>query len=240
MKITKTVPYFIITTLLLSGCGKKQECDIPTRHVHLYTKEITNNVDIATYFDSEYLIFDGYDRNDSYLEINKKDEEIYNYFTRYNLFKGIDNWEYLYYEMANNHDYLEFYYSYYTTEEYTTTDSKGNIEVHTRQVHHSGWTKNPNYSHNTGETKLCHHRYYGYKIVYENNHFVLKRSKGYDDIREILEEYPYYCIDGTTIVSEYFNFSTSRLRYLKPEDFDVFNQPDLDNKTPYLNNIRID
>ena len=30
--------------MLLTGCGKKSECDYPTRHVHLYTKSFNSEI----------------------------------------------------------------------------------------------------------------------------------------------------------------------------------------------------
>jgi len=233
-KLQRVAPFLLATSILLTGCGKKSECDLPNRHVHLYTKNITNNITINAYFDDEHLTRGGYNWTDNTMDITKVDEQIYNLMTNNGLFNGLDNWEYLYYEMANNHDYLEFYYEYETTETYTTTDDKGNVEVHTRTVHHDGWHTNANDSDNTGKTRLYHHRYYGYRIVEENGKFKLERSPLVDDIREIINDYPYFSEKGYDEVYETFKFSRHELPYLNPEDFECFNHPDLTNTTPTL------
>lgn len=224
----KLVIYATALSLFLTGCGKKSDCEIPTSHIHLYTKQVTDDITIQKYMDSERLKVSGYNWNENYIEITKNDEELYKVLR--NCFEGANNWDYLYNQMATHHDYLEFYYYYTTVETYTTTDSNGNTETHTRTVVHSGWHKNPYDSDNTGRTRLCHHRYYGYRIVNKNGKFKLEESPAVDDIREIIDEYPYFQEDCVTIVREEFKFHRSELPHLSPEDFDVFTGPDLDHK----------
>mgnify|MGYP007069843889 CR=1 FL=1 len=236
-KLQKIVPYMLISSMLLTCCGKKSDCTLPTRHVHLYTKEITSDITISKYSDSEYEKNSGYSWQDEYLEITKIDEELYQLLDRNGLFNGLDNWNYLYYEMSNNHDYLKFYYEYDTIETYTTTDEKGHTETHTRTVHHDGWHTNPNDSDNTGKTRLYHHKYYAYRVIYENGEFKLDRSPYVDDIREVLSEYPYVPENGSHEVYEQFKFNRSELKYLTPEQFTTFNHPDLSNTTPNLGPI---
>ena len=234
-KLQKIVPYLLISSMLLTGCGKKSECENPTRHVHLYTKEFNNGIVISTYFDDESLERSGYQWQNDIIEITKTDEELYHVLNSHNLFNGIDNWEYLYRLMASQHDYLKFYYEYDTVETYTETDSKGNTTVHTRTVHHDGWHTNPNDSDNTGKTRLYHHRFYAYRVLYRDGHFVLDRSPLVDDIREVLEDYPYVCENAVEEVYETFKFARHDLPYLRAEDFDTFAHPNLSNTTPYLN-----
>ena len=57
---------------------------------------------------------------------------------------------------------------------------------------HDGWTDNPDYAHNTGKVRLYHHRYFGYKVLREDNKFKLERSPAVDDVRTIISEYPYF------------------------------------------------
>lgn len=234
-KLQRVVPFLLISSMLLTGCGKKSDCNLPTRHVHVYYKNITGTVTIYTYYDDEHLERNGYTWQPEMLEITKTDEDMYKLLNSKNLFDGYNNFNYLYYEMANNHDYLKFYYEYETTETYTTTDSKGNVEVHTRTVHHDGWHTNPNDSDNTGKTRVYHHKYYGYRVLYQDGKFVLDRSPLVDDVREILEEYPYVCEKGYEEVYETFKFSRSELPYLSPDDFTCFDHPNLDNTSPTLN-----
>lgn len=225
----KMLSSLLAGALLLSGCGKKSDCEIPSRHVHRYTKQITDEIVLEEYIDSEKLRVHGFDWNSDYIEITKHDERLYQILNKKQLFYGIDNWDYLFNVMKNNHDYLEFYYEYETLETYTTTDSKGNIEVHTRTVTHNGWHTNANDSDNTGLTRLYHHRYVGYRIVNVNGEYRLEASQPVDDIREIIEEYPYFSEDCTTKVYEQFKFKRGELKHLRPEDFDTFEHPDLSN-----------
>ena len=226
---SKLLAYLLTCGIMLSGCGKKSDCEIPTRHVHRYTKDFGNEIVIENYFDSEDLSHRGYKWNSDYIEINKYDEELYKVLNHKSLFDGVSNWRYLYNYMASSHDYLMFYYEYTTTEERTTTDSKGNTKTETVTVHHDGWHDDPNDYDNTGDVRLYHHRFYGYRVVYNNGSFRLERSPYVDDIREIIYDYPYFCEECDHEVYEEFKFRRRELKNLRPEDFDVFNQPDLAN-----------
>lgn len=222
----------ILTSLILSGCSEKSNCELPSRHIHKYTKDL-NNSTITTYLDNEHTEYFGYRWNNDYIEITKDDEAFYK--TLGMKFDGIENWDYLYNTMSINHDYFTFYYRYTTIETYTETDSKGNTHIRTRTVVHSGWTDDPNYSHNTGEVRLNHHRYYGYRVTKKNGKYILERSPLVDDIREIINDYPYVDEECYDIVHKDFSFSSSKLRYLNVNDFNVFDHPDLNNKSINLN-----
>lgn len=226
----KMIPYVLTLSMILSGCGEKSKCELPSRHVHKYTKQVTDDISIDRYVIDEHLTLYGYNWNEEYIEINKHDEEIYKIMRKKSLFDGVTNWDYLYHVMATHHDYLEFYYHYTTTETYTTTDANGKTSVKTRTKTHSGWTDNPNRAHNTGKTRLYHHRYYGYRIIYEDGKFKLERSPAVDDIREIIYDYPYFSEDCIEEVYEEYKFNKHELEYLSPDDFDVFTGPDLENK----------
>ena len=226
----KIIPTILMSSLLLSGCSEKSDCDLPNRHVHLYTKNINNDIVISKYMDNEKLKVGNYDWNSNYIEITKEDEKIYKLLK--NKFNGLDNFDYLYYLMENNKDYLEFYYEYYTNEIYYTTDGKGNMQMHTRLVHHDGWTEDPYYSNNTGRTRLNHYRYYGYRIVNKNNNYVLDKSHLVDDVRDIIFDYSFYDEKPYSIVSKEFEFNYYELPNLNVNDFyNEFEHPNLENKS---------
>ncbi len=231
------LPAAILSSLVLAGCSEKKDCEIPTSHVHKYTKKITDNITITKYLKEEYASFWNYDWNPEYFEITKDDEKFYS-FSR-NLFKASDNWDYLYALMKSKRDFLEFYYRYTTTETYTETDSEGNHHVRTRTVTHSGWTDDARHRHNTGEVRLGHHRYYSFYVEYHDGKYYKKRSPLVDDIREVLEEYPYTEENCYDIVYDYFNYFPSHLPYLQPEQFDSFQQPDLNNSSIYLDSNKV-
>lgn len=232
-KKNSLISSLILGSLLLTGCGEKSECDLPTRHVHKYVKYLNDGTSITKYLDSESLYDFGYNWTSDYVLINKIDEKFYD--TTEDLFLGRDNWDYLYNVMAAQKDYLEFFYEYDTVETYTETDIEGNTETKTRIVHHEGWHTNPYDSDNTGKVRLYHHRFVGYKVVYRKNRFELVASRPVDDIRQIMEEYPYFGENCVTTVYEQFKFSRWELPDLSPDDFDTFNHPDLENKTMTLN-----
>lgn len=231
------VSYALAASLMLSGCGEKSECDIPTRHVHRYTKEITEDISIEKYIDNEHLKVKGYNWTDNYFEITSEDEKLYHIID--DLFDGVSNWNYLYYVMSCQKDYLKFYYEYDTIETYTTTDSDGKVTTHTRTVHHDGWTTNPNRSDNTGKTRLYHHKFYGYRVIYNNGIYKLEKSPLVDDIREIIFEYPYFSEKCVSLVYEQFKFKRSELKNLSVDDFDTFNHPDLTNASLYYAKTKV-
>ena len=69
------IPYILTLSMILSGCGEKSECELPSRHVHKYTKQISDDISIERYMDDERLKVYGYNWNQEYIEINKHDEE---------------------------------------------------------------------------------------------------------------------------------------------------------------------
>ena len=136
--------------------------------------------------------------------------------------------------MAHHHDYLRFYYEYWTTEIETYTDSEGNTQTRTKRVHHDGWTDNPYHSDNTGRVRLYHHMYYGYNLVYKKGKYRLEQSPLANDVREIIFEFPYFSEDCVTTVYKEYYFNKYILGSLSPEDdFNPFKQPDLGNKKLY-------
>lgn len=230
-KVIKIMPCAIALSLALTGCsGEKSECSILARHVHRYTKTFKNGISVEKYLDNEHLETGGYNWSEDAIEVTSIDLTFYKILASKDLFNGEDNWDFLYNQMLTHPDYLEYYYYYETLETYTTTDSEGNIEVHTEVVVHDGWTQDPDYWPNTGKVRLNHFRYFGYRVVNKNGKFTLEKSQEVDDYREVIEDYPYVSEKSLKEVSETFKFSKSALRSLTIDDFDTFNHPDLTNK----------
>jgi len=231
--------YILITSMILSGCGKKSDCEIPSRHVHKYTKQVTDEVTIDMFSDNEHIYLSGYQWNPDYIEITKDDEPIYKLISKRRLFDGEANWEYLFFLMSNCHDYIEYYYEYTTIETHSTTDDEGNVTYYTEEVQHDGWHTDPYDNTNTGRIRLYHHRFFGYRIVEKNGKYQLEKSQSVDDIREIIFEYPYFKEDCIELFCEEFYFNKRDLPNIRPEDFDVFKSPDLTNNTLHTNKIKI-
>lgn len=172
---------------------------------------------------------DGYEWTEEYLEINKVDEEIYKLLNGSYLFDGVTNWDYLFNQMGSYQDYLRYYYYYTTVETRVKTDSKGNTTTELETVVHEGWHSNKYDSNNTGKVRFYHHQFYGFRIIFKDGRFMLDRSPLVDDIREIIEDYPYFKEQPVSEVYETFHKSRYELFDLTPEDFNTFGHPDLSN-----------
>ena len=230
LKLGKIVPYALAFSFILTGCGRTSECENPNKHVHLYTKSISRGVTTQKYLEDEHLyLFSGYNWNEELIEITEEDYEFYQTLNTYTLLKAKDNWDYLYYLMSNHPDYFLFHSQSKTIETSVDTDSDGHVKTKTKFATAEGWNTNPEDSHNTGEVRLYHTKYYAYRILYVAGNYKLDKSPLVDDIREVLEDYPYVSEDCFEEVYETFQFSKEELPYLDPNDFDTFTHPDLSN-----------
>ena len=227
LSLKRTLPFILAIAIpfTMSGCSKRSDCEVPSRHLHLYI----NEKGISKYVDCENEYYYDYKWYPDYIEITKDDEAFYNAYQ--GLFNGEENWNYLYKQMKSHKDFLEYYYEYTTIETYTTTDDKGNTHTHTRTVHHSGWHDDQKSSNNTGKVRLGHHKYYGYNIVYKNGKYQRVKSSLVDDIRDIIEDYPYYNEEPVEVVYKEYKFKKKDLKDLKVSDFEgEFGHPRLDTK----------
>ena len=73
-KKNSLISSLILGSVLLTGCGEKSECELPTRHVHKYIKSFSNGSAISKYLDSEDIENYGYKRTDNYNLVIKVDE----------------------------------------------------------------------------------------------------------------------------------------------------------------------
>lgn len=212
---------------LLSGCAEKMDCDIKEDHVH---KFINKKTKVVTYIMSEMNPSYGYEWQKENFKITEDDYNFYT--TKGPLFDGVENWRYLYAVMASKSDYLEFYYEYETDDYVSQTDEDGNECGYWTTTTHTGWTRDPYYMHNTGRVNLCHHRFFGYDIVYNTQKKKYERveSRLVDDIRDIINDYPYFPDDCSRVVNHEFNVNKRELPHLKPSDFNYFHGPDLSNR----------
>ncbi len=222
---------WLLAGLLLFGkSGAKSNCDISSKHVHKYIKPISESIVLERYVDSEKLSYHGFEWTSDYMTVNKEDEALYGLLSKSDLFDGVTNWDYLYNKMYNNHDYLMFYYEYSSIESTTSIDADGNVSVSTRPVTYSGWHRDPNSYDNTGDVRVYHHRYYGYRVIRKNDEIYLARSPLADDINDIIEEYPYFNERCTKEVYKQYKYNKSDLPNLRVEDFHDFDSPDLSSK----------
>lgn len=227
-------------SLFLSGCAEKANCLLPFKHVHKYVKEDENGNSIVRYIESEKEDEDGYKRLDEYIEISKEDEEIYELLDKKNLFIGKENWDYLYNLMASNQDYLEYYYEIPTTQVYKSRNSYGKIVTNEREYMQTGWHASPDSAFNTGDVRVCHHKYFGYAIERKNGKLELVKSPLVDDIREIISDFPFVCENCYEIVYEDYVFDKSDLDKITTNDLTTsFSYPNLENKRIHTGKMRV-
>ena len=70
-------------------------------------------------------------------------------------------------------------------------------------------------------------------FVYKNGKWINERSPFVDDIRDIIDEYPYFELDCYKVVHKDYKFKKKELANLKVSDVSEFKKPDLDNSELY-------
>lgn len=183
---------FLTATMIpstLTACGKKAECSLDYSHAHLYT----NDKGYVAYYTGEYLEQNDLYRNEENIDITGL-EELYKFITKKNLLRIEDNLEWIEEIQNNNKDYTEYRYKYLFMQPipHTVRSGKSTITYFTYiPTYHHSWTTDTSRML-TGETRICHHVYQGYKIVKnEKGKYELVESPAVDDITTIMDEYPY-------------------------------------------------
>ena len=234
-KIYLRILAILACPFILSGCAPKSECTETRAHAHRYVNPKTG---VFTYISNfEYLQHDGYVWQEDYITLNKDDIDAFK--EKYDLFYGPKNWKYLYSRMASKSDYLEFYYEYTTDDYISQTDEDGNECGYWTTTTHTGWSRDPYDSDNTGRVRLCHNRFYGFRLNYKDGKYKREQSPLADDIRDFIDEYPYFDLDGSKVVGMEFQFKRRDLPSLRPSDFNVFRAPNLANPDLYTENTQV-
>ena len=236
--LRKVLPTLLFTSIILSGCtnvkAATSNCDISEPHVHTYTKVMDNGHMVKTDMASEALVKNGYNWTENCYAVSPEEAAIYQFMALNKVFLGRENWDYLFAQMAHSHDYMEYYYEYYTPDTIEKEGYMGEKYIAHINRKHCGWTKNSHSDFLTGRTRIYHHQFYGYKIVKENGRFYLEKSPLVDDIREILDAYPFYseyCVE--TVYAE-IDLSKSEMARLTPNDFTIFDHPNLTQRSKIL------
>ena len=239
-KIYKKILALAVLPFILSSCSQKSDCEIKGDHAHLYVNSDSNT---KTYIYSEELHYGNYHWQNDYIPLNNDDKNFFKIKdvsanrpliqVKEAVFFGKDYWDYLFNTMKNCHDYIKFYYEYTRDEYVSMTDEDGNECGYWQTNTYSGWTTNPRDSDNTGRVRLFHHRFYGYRFYESNGEYIKKMSPLVDDIRDIIDDYPFFSDDCIEIVYKDFNFKRHELLFLSPSDFTYYKGPDLDNPELY-------
>ena len=219
------ISYILGAVLLLNGCGKEeQHCDaMQTYHLHQVTKNY-DDFQVSRWAVCNNIPY-GYEKTDNVLPATLVDVELYNELTNKGLLNGQENIEFLYHQINTHRDYLEYYY--YEEIVNPKYNDKGEFEGVDITVD-EGWTTNKHHSNLTGKVRINHTRYYGYKIVLDNqtNKLKLINSHYVDDPRDIIDEYPYVGFSTTTTVQDTQNYSPGIVSFLDVEDITPFITPD--------------
>jgi hypothetical protein len=172
-----------------TACAKEVDRSIAEAHAHLYQ----NKAGYIRYIDEEYTKYKGYERKDDYILINGQ-EELYEVMKEHNLMRIDDNLELIQKQQEENKDYFEYRYKYTYMNgipQFRTNGKTTSVYYVYYPVTRYSWTTDENHSRLTGEMRLCHYTYTGYKIVEENGKLVVKSSQPVDDITSIMDEYPF-------------------------------------------------
>ena len=229
----------LVSPLALTGCGKEAECLVEESHAHMY-RSILGYV---RYIEDEHLRHEGYDRLDSYINIEGQ-EELYKFLDKKDLMRIDDNLELIKSVQDNNVDYTEYRYKYTFMQPIPHVTRVGKVTTtfftyipHTRY----SWTSNPNHSRLTGETRNCHYVYYAYKVEKnENGKYVLVRSPYTSDLTTIMDEYPYIENNYYTIVNsegKAIDYEDGReedmtdIEKQRAEEYDRLHEVEEENKT---------
>lgn len=240
-----TIPHIILPYILGAGfivggifsIPHQKQCNLSsTYHVHLYTKDI-ENVSIKKWLHKEDNTF-SYIKHSDLLPATTFDIEVYDKLEEHDLFDGRNNIDFINYQISRYRDYMEFYYYY--EDIYYITNEDGELEE-VRTVY-EGWTSNPWERGVTGKVRVIHKRYYAYNIIYNNGELELEKSEIVDDIRTVINDYPYISESTNKNVQEIFMFRSYELPYLNLEDFDPFYTPTvednpLENLSSSKNNV---
>ena len=180
----------LVTPFMLTGCGKKADCNIDISHAHKYV----NEQGFERYLNREHLKYEGYVRYDNYVSIDGQ-EDLYKFLEKKDLMRIDDNLELITKMQEEQVDYTEYRYKYTYMQPIPHTMKVGKTTTtyftYIPQTRYS-WTSDPNHSRLTGETRLCHYVYVGYKVEKnEKGKYVLVESPAVDDLTTIMDKYPY-------------------------------------------------
>lgn len=177
--VTAVIGVPIVLTSLVINIGRAK-CEVKGYHSHKY---INTKNKIVRYIDSEWKNIQGYERKENYVEIDESQKDLMKFEKDNKLAKIEDNLELIQEKINSNKDFIEFRYKYYH-------------RYRVRKRYHTStrytWSENPPVNTETGEERLCHNVYQGYKIEKnEKGKYVLIPSGYVDNLLDIKDEYPY-------------------------------------------------
>lgn len=181
----------LMTPLLaLTGCGPRSDCELAEYHLHKYEKN-----GIVRYMDDEHLKVDGFIWTSDLVYADSKDDKLHKFEKKKDLIKIEDNVDYIASVEAEHEDFLEYRYAYtylVPVPHYVHVGKTSYTYFTYIPTTHHSWTTDPEHSRLTGEERLCHYVYNGYKVEKnENGKYQLIPSEDVEDLLTIKDDYPY-------------------------------------------------
>lgn len=181
----------ISSLALFSGCAKNIDCNIDQLHAHNYV----SSEKFDKYMVSEREYKKSWDRTDEYIIIDGETKELIDFENKEGLYRISHNKDEIKEIISEHCDYKEYRYKYTYMQAIPHTRKIGNSTsvyfTYIPQTGHS-WTVDPNHSRLTGEERVVHYVYYGYKVVKdEKGKYIVIKSEMVDDINDLPEDFVY-------------------------------------------------
>jgi len=182
----------LVTSMLFySGCAKTVDCDIKESHAHYYVNEDF----LDKYIISEKEHIGNWYRTDNYINVTDDMEKLIEFENDEDLFRISFNKDKIDEITSEHTDYVEYRYKYTWLQAIPHFNYNGKTTTvwytYIPQTGYS-WTDNPNHSRLTGEQRVVHYVYYGYKVVKnEKGKYELVKSDMVDNLSELSDEYYY-------------------------------------------------
>ena len=145
------------------------DCDINEVHAHHYVSDET----FDKYMVSEKMYSGSWERTDEHIVIDEQMKELIDFENEEGLFRMSQNKDKINEITSSQEDYVEYRYQYLWQQPIPnyTIGANGTMQLHYKYVPHQqhSWTADSNQRELTGEERIVHHVYYGYKIVRNEN-----------------------------------------------------------------------
>jgi len=176
---------------LFSGCAKNIDCGIEELHAHNYVSSKM----FDKYMVSEKEYKKSWYRTDEYIIIDEATKELIDFENKKGLYRISHNKDEIDAITSMHEDYKEYRYRYTYMQPIPHIVSNGKTTstyyTYIPQTRYS-WTTDPNHSRLTGEERIVHYVYYGYKVVKdEKGKYKIIESKTYDDLNDLPEDFIY-------------------------------------------------
>lgn len=181
----------VSSIILFSGCAKTVDCSIEGLHAHNFVNENSFN----HYIVSEKEYKGNYHRIDDYIMVTEEEKAIIDFENKKGLFRIDQNKDKLNEIISTQNDYIEYRYKYTYMQPVPHIRRIGKVtSVWYSYIPRTGhsWTTDATHSRLTGEQRVVHYVYYGYKIIEdEKGKLKIEKSERVDSLEELPSEYCY-------------------------------------------------